>query len=85
MRLHLGEAPGRPAAQPAPALFRTGDAWSAYVVREGRARLVPVETGRRTGLLAEVLAGLAEGDRVIVHPGDAVEDGVRVRERPTGR
>jgi hypothetical protein len=29
-----------------------------------------------------VTSGLAEGGRVILHPGDTLVDGARVRERP---
>ena len=65
---------------PTAALFRNGDQWAVYEVRGGRARLTAVETGRQTGRDAEVVRGLAEGARVIVHPADAVADGARVIE-----
>jgi HlyD family secretion protein len=42
------------------------------------ARAAPVRLGQGSGLLTEVLEGLAAGDKVIVHPDDAVDDGVRV-------
>lgn len=68
---------------PESALFRHAGGWAAYLARQGRARLVPVEVGLRTGLFAQVLSGLAAGDAVITHPGDDLADGVRVRqERP---
>ena len=38
-----------------------------------------VTVGPGNGLLTEIVAGLEVGDTVIVHPGDAVSDGVRVR------
>ena len=41
-------------------------------------QLRSVEIGHRNGLAAEVVEGLAEGERVLVHPSDAVEDGVRI-------
>ncbi|WP_346765471.1 HlyD family efflux transporter periplasmic adaptor subunit [Thioalkalivibrio sp. XN8] len=63
---------------PAGALFRRGDDWAAFVVRDGRARLVNVRTGQGSGLLTEVLDGLEAGERVVVHPGDELEDGMRV-------
>jgi HlyD family secretion protein len=65
---------------PASALFRWQDDWAAFVVEDGRARLRPVRLGPGSGLLTEVTEGLAAGDVVIVHPDDAVEDGVRVEE-----
>ena len=52
-----------------------------FAVESGKAALRPVEIGRRGGLEAEVLSGLAEGDEVIVHPSDLVEDGVSVAPR----
>jgi HlyD family secretion protein len=65
---------------PTAALFRDGGQWAVYAVRDGRARLTPVEIGRQTGRDAEIVHGLAEGTRVIVHPPDSVVDGVRVVE-----
>lgn len=65
---------------PTSALFRRAGAWHAFVVEDGRARLRPVEIGRRGTEAAEVLGGLEAGERVIVFPSDRVEDGVRVRE-----
>ena len=64
---------------PGSALFRRDDGWAVFVVEGDRARLRPVRLGGRSGLLAEVLEGVEAGDAVIVHPDDAVDDGVRVR------
>ena len=69
---------------PTSALFRDGERWAVYVVNEGRARRTFVEIGRQTGREAEVLSGLPEGAQVIVHPGDLIRDGVRVREFARG-
>jgi len=66
---------------PTSALFRAGDQWAVYVMRDGSARGTLVELGHQTGREAEVVAGLTEGARVIVHPSDAVRDGTRVKER----
>jgi HlyD family secretion protein len=66
---------------PTSALFRHGEKWAVYMVDGGRARRTVVEVGRQTGQAAEVTAGLAEGTRVILHPGDTLVDGARVRER----
>jgi HlyD family secretion protein len=83
---------------PTSALFRAGgagatggrtrppsqaDGWAVFVVEDGRARLRQVEIGQRNGLAAEVLSGLAEGERIIEHPADDVSDGVRVVLRQT--
>jgi len=67
---------------PSSALFRHDSQWAVYVVDEGRARLRAVELGRRTGLRAQVLAGLRPGETVIVHPDDRIGDGVRVQAGP---
>jgi len=64
---------------PVSAVFRRGTAWSAYVVRDGRAALVPVEVGRSSGTETQVTSGLNEGDEVILYPGDRVADGQRVQ------
>jgi HlyD family secretion protein len=66
---------------PAGALFRQGDGWAAFAVEKGKARVRPVQVGKRNGLSAEVLSGLSEGDSVIVHPSEQIRDGTRVRAR----
>jgi HlyD family secretion protein len=63
---------------PTAALFRRGEQWAVYVIRDGRAHLTPVAIGRRTGRDAEVVQGLAQGAGVIMHPSDSIDDGVRV-------
>ena len=67
---------------PTSALFRHRDKWAVYVMDGNRARRAVVELGHQTGQYAEVTAGLTEGTRVILHPGDTLVDGARVRERP---
>jgi HlyD family secretion protein len=64
---------------PTSALFREGERWAVYVVRDGRARRTIIEIDHQTPREAEVAAGLSECMQVIVHPGDLVRDGVRVR------
>ncbi|MDH3402780.1 MAG: efflux RND transporter periplasmic adaptor subunit [Acidobacteriota bacterium] len=66
---------------PTSSLFRQGDGWAVWAVEQGRAVRREVEVGARNGLEAEVSGGLGEGDRVIVHPSDAVGEGARVRPR----
>jgi HlyD family secretion protein len=66
---------------PVSALFRSNDGWAAFVVRDGVARLQPVRVGRRNALTAQVLDGLGAGETVVLHPSNAVRDGVRVRPR----
>ena len=66
---------------PIGALFRRGDQWAVFVERRGTARTALVEIGHRNNRLAEVLAGLREGDQVVLHPSDRVKDGARVATR----
>lgn len=66
---------------PSGALFRRGDGWAVFVVRNGRLAEQPVEVGRRSQAEAEILAGVEAGDRVVVYPSDRVADGVRFRAR----
>ncbi|MFQ5465296.1 MAG: efflux RND transporter periplasmic adaptor subunit [Thermodesulfobacteriota bacterium] len=70
---------------PSSALFRYRGGWALFVIDGGRARLRTVETGRRSGLVAEVRGGVAEGDVVIVHPDGSIEDSTRVRPRRARR
>jgi HlyD family secretion protein len=66
---------------PTSALFREGSRWAIYRFDGGRARRTLVELGHQTGEEAEVTSGLAERDRVILHPGDTLGDGARVKAR----
>lgn len=66
---------------PASALFRTGETWGVFVIENGRARHREVIPGRRSGLMAEVGAGLEQGERVVLHPGQDISAGSRVRIR----
>lgn len=66
---------------PVAALFRDGRDWAVFVVDGAVARKLVVESSRRGGQQALVDKGLNAGERVIVYPGDAVKDGVRVSAR----
>jgi HlyD family secretion protein len=66
---------------PAGALFRYRDGWAVFVIEGERARRRPLTIGQRNSLRAEVLDGLREGERVIVHPDDKIAEGVRVAPR----
>ncbi len=63
---------------PTSALFRSDNRWSVYVVESDRAVRRAVTIGRRSGLRTQVVEGLREGEIIITHPGDRIEDGVRV-------
>ncbi len=66
---------------PTGALFRRGESWHAFVVNNGRAEDRELQLVRRSGRLTAVATGLAEGDQVIVYPGDRVSSGIRVKPR----
>jgi HlyD family secretion protein len=63
---------------PASALFRNGDQWFVFAVENSIARRREVRIGHRSGLAAEILSGLKEGDIVIPHPDENVQDGKEV-------
>ena len=65
---------------PLGALFRQGEGWAAFVVGDdGRVRKASVKVGHINAESAEVLGGLAAGDRVVLHPGEKVAEGVKVK------
>ncbi|MFN7552396.1 MAG: efflux RND transporter periplasmic adaptor subunit, partial [Pseudomonadota bacterium] len=64
---------------PAPALFRLDGRWHVFVVDRGRARIRAVEIGERGAEAAQVLSGLAAGERVVAYPDERVREGVRLR------
>jgi HlyD family secretion protein len=66
---------------PTSSLLRRGDDWAVFVVEGSRARLRTVVIGRRNGQAAQVLSGLREGERVVLHPSDTITDGSRVAPR----
>jgi HlyD family secretion protein len=66
---------------PEGALFRRSGRWSVFRVVDGKAVLTPVRTGLGDGLDREVREGLSDGDEVILHPGNGLEDGARVEAR----
>jgi HlyD family secretion protein len=80
VRIVIWEAPAV-LKVPTGALFREGEKWAVYTVENGRAHRVIVELGHQTGQEAEVVSGVSDGARVILHPGDTLKDGARVRER----
>jgi len=66
---------------PTSAVFRDGTGWAVFSADGGKATRRRVEPGHRGPLATEIAAGLSAGDRVIVHPGSAVRDGMRVSYR----
>ena len=68
---------------PVSALFRRGDDWTVFAVKDGRVRSTALKIGHRNSRQAEVLSGLSEGDQVVLHPSDRVRDGIQVKQRET--
>jgi HlyD family secretion protein len=66
---------------PASALFRHNNGWAVFVIDDEEAHLRSVEPGQRSGLVAQILNGLQEGEMVITHPDEKIEDGVAVELR----
>lgn len=64
---------------PGSAAFREGEAWSVFVIEEGRAHGKRVEIGHRNQTEVEILQGLTAGQEVILHPSNQLKDGMRVR------
>jgi HlyD family secretion protein len=66
---------------PASALFRDRGRWAVYILAGGRARLRSVDIGHRGRVDVEVVSGLSDNERVLVHPSDQIRDGTRVKAR----
>lgn len=67
------------------ALFRFGDDWAVFRVKDGRAVLTPVEAGPSDENYRSIRRGLEPGSRVIVYPGTGIADGSRVQPTTTER
>lgn len=72
---------------PLAALFRSGDDWAVFTVarqpRGAQAALTRVTLGQRSERWAEVRSGLADGARVVLHPGNRLRDGIAVEPHAT--
>jgi len=53
-----------------------------HVVKDGKALLRLVKTGRRTGDKVEILSGIEDGDSVVVQSAAALKDGQPVNQQP---
>lgn len=63
------------------AVFRTGESSAVYERVGDVARLRRLRIGRRNGIEVEVLDGLREGARIVLHPGERITEGVRIEPR----
>lgn len=64
---------------PVGAIFRDGQKWAVYLIRAGRTKLTHVEIAARNNEEVAISGGLAEGDVVVVYPGDLVKENTRVK------
>ncbi len=71
---------------PVSALFRSEQRWAVWVLDQTQgqptATLRVIEVGHREGLEVEVVSGLEAGEEVVIHPSDAVVEGVQVDANP---
>lgn len=66
---------------PRSALFREDGGWAVFVLQDGRAEQRSVEVGHRSGLWAEIKDGVTAETPVVTHPGNELQDGMRVQPR----
>lgn len=66
---------------PMSALFRDGESWAVYVIRNGRAEWRPVSIEHTNRTMADVVDGLSKGEQVVIHPPRQLEAGMRVKVR----
>lgn len=64
---------------PVSSIFRGDQGWNVFVIRNGKAVRQPITIGKRGTYYAEVLDGLEEGDVVVIHPTNDLEDNMRVK------
>lgn len=66
---------------PASSVFTQDGQSAVFLVIGQMAHRQSVTVGASNGLMTQIIDGLAEGDRVVRHPGRELSDGDRVRER----
>lgn len=66
---------------PMAALFRDAEGWAVFVIEDGRAEWRNVAVGHTNRTYAEILGGLKEDDRVVIHPPRQLEKGAKVKIR----
>jgi HlyD family secretion protein len=68
---------------PLGALFRRDAGWAVYKVVDGVAHITAVTTGIADTNYRQITGGLVAGDQVVLFPGSTMQDGERVKQRPT--
>ncbi len=77
VHLPYAAGPSRPTV-PKAAVFRRQGALHVFAIKDGRAHLTPVRTGRADSQFIEVVDGLAENDIVVIDGQFALRDGAPV-------
>ena len=62
-------------------MFRVDDEWAVFVKNRNKAKLKTIKIGNKNSLNAEVISGLNEGEQVILHPSNKVEDNIFIKTR----
>jgi len=66
---------------PTSSLFRHQDGWAVFVIEGQYAKRRVINVGKRNGLTAEILDGIKEGELIINHPNDDVDNDTRIKPR----
>lgn len=83
VQVHLRLPPGASALLlPVTALIFRAEGLQVAVIRDGKAELVPITTGRDFGTEVEVTSGISEQDAVVVNPPDSLTTGAAVHIEP---
>lgn len=64
---------------PDSAVFKMNENWYVFAAKKGKASLRQIETGLEGDGFVEIISGLSEGERVIVSPGNDIEDGIKLK------
>jgi RND family efflux transporter MFP subunit len=79
VHLKLASGSGTALTVPVDTLVFGAEGLRAAVVRDGRAELIPIQTGRDFGDTLEVVSGLRPHDALIVNPPDSLVSGTPVK------
>lgn len=60
------------------ALFRAGEKWKVFVDEGGKASQREIQVGHQNAAETEILGGLSEGEKVILHPSNLIIDGTKI-------
>lgn len=63
---------------PTGALFRDGEHWSVFVVKNQKAMLQHVTVGENNGIRVQILSGLSPGELIVLHPDDQLTNDMEV-------